>query len=340
MSIFEKNVAYRPFKYPWAVEAEKVHRIDMNWHENQIDLQDDLRQYNSKNELATKDVSHKDNKFLLDKLLLLFTEMDVCVAGGYSKLLPYVENNEIKTMWLTFACREVTHQRAYALAAETFGFSNSDWSMFKEYKEMQDKVDLLSQDIGDLSNKLNFCKMLSVVLLGEGIALFGAFACLLNLRRFGKLMNFNSVNDWSLTDEDDHVSRNIQVLREATKELSEEEVNELFAFIRETISRYVMAEHKFIDLLFEKSDQQDLTKEQMKEFINYLGDLRAYQTGANSFPPEKDNPLEWIDYLLSGSKHTNFFENRVADYSHDKLQGETDYEKFKSKLEDRLLGGI
>lgn len=198
MSIFKENIAYRPFQYPWAVDAEKKHRIDMNWNESQIDLQDDIRQYNSKDELATTNISHENNKYLLDKLLLLFTEMDVSVGGGYAKLIAAVKNNEIRTMWFTFAAREVTHQRAYALAAETFGFSDSDWSMFKEYKEMQDKVDLLSQDLGDLSDKLNFAKMLSVVLLGEGIALFGAFACLLNLRRFGKLMNFNSVNEWSL----------------------------------------------------------------------------------------------------------------------------------------------
>ena len=140
MSIFTENKAYRPFQYAWAVEAEKRHRIDMNWNENQIDLLDDLRQYNSVGGLATANVSHEANKNLVDKLLMLFTEMDVHVAGGYCKLLPNVKNNEIKTMWLTFAAREVTHQRGYALAAETFGFTDSSWVDFKSYKEMQDKI--------------------------------------------------------------------------------------------------------------------------------------------------------------------------------------------------------
>ena len=198
MSIFKENIAYRPFTYSWAVEAEKRHRIDMHWHEGQVDLQDDLRQFTNDRGLATKNVTHEQNKNMVEKLIMLFTEMDVQVGNGYAKMLPYVKNNEIKTLWFTFAAREVTHQRGYALSAETFGFSNSDWSAFKQYKEMQDKIDILTQDVGDLSNKLNFAKHLSVVLLGEGIALFGAFACLLNLRRFGLMQNFNTINEWSL----------------------------------------------------------------------------------------------------------------------------------------------
>ena len=198
MSIFTENVAYRPFTYNWAVECERKHRIEMVWHEDQVELQDDLRQYTTKDGLATKHVTHESNKNMLEKLLMLFVEMDVQVGSGYAKLLPHVKNNEIKTLWFTFAAREVTHQRGYALAAETFGFTNSDWSEFKQYKEMQDKVDVLTQDLGDLSNKLNFAKFLSVVFMGEGIALFGAFACLLNLRRFGLMQNFNTINEWSL----------------------------------------------------------------------------------------------------------------------------------------------
>lgn len=198
MSVFKENVAYRPFTYPFAVEAEKKHRIDMHWHENQVEMQDDLRQFTNEGGLATKHVSHESNKNMLEKLILLFSELDVQVGGGYAKLLKYVKNNEIRTMWFTFAAREVTHQRGYAMAAETFGFTNSDWSEFKKYKEMQDKIDILTQDVGDLSDKLNFAKFLSVVLMGEGISLFGAFACLLNLRRFGLVQNFNTINEWSL----------------------------------------------------------------------------------------------------------------------------------------------
>lgn len=197
--IFKANTAYRPFHYPWAVEMEKQHRIDMHWHEFDVDLQDDLRQYNAPDGMATPNVSHDDNKQMLEKLLLLFTEMDSAVGEGYTKLLPYVRNNEVRTLMMTFAAREITHQRGYALAAETFGYTNSQWAEFREYQEMMDKLDLFSEGVSeDLSQPINFAKYLTTILLGEGIALFGAFACLLNLKRHGLMMGFNVVNEWSL----------------------------------------------------------------------------------------------------------------------------------------------
>ena len=116
MSIFQENISYRPFSYPWAVEAEKKQRVDMHWHENQIELQDDLRQFNNQGGLETAHVSHTINKNIVEKLLMLFTEMDVAVGGGYAKVLPHVKNNEIRTALFTQCAREVTHQRAYALA--------------------------------------------------------------------------------------------------------------------------------------------------------------------------------------------------------------------------------
>lgn len=338
MSVFKENTAYRPFTYPWAVEAEKKHRIDMQWHENQIEMQDDLRQYNNKGGLATKNVSHEANKNMLEKLIMLFTEMDVNVGAGYAKLLAHVGNNEIKTMMITFAAREVTHQRGYALAAETFGYTNNDWSSFREYREMSDKIDLLTQDVGDLSKPLNFAKMLSVVLLGEGISLFGAFACLLNLKRYGLMLNFNSVNEWSLKDENEHVINNMKTLDEVRKELSEEDMLELNDFLALTVSKYVEAECRFLDLVFEMGDQEGMTLEDTKSFIYYLGEVRLYQLGLMDHSKVRENPLPWIDYILTGSTHSNFFETRVADYSHNGLSGGVDYSKYLSKIDERIYG--
>lgn len=335
MSIFEENISYRPFRYQWAVEAEKRHRVDMHWHEGQVELQDDLRQFLSKDGMATKNVSHESNKNMLEHLIMLFTEMDAQVGGGYARLLKHVKNNEIRTMWFTFGAREVTHQRAYALSAETFGFTNSDWSRFREYKEMSDKIDLLTTDVGDLEDKLNFAKMLSVVLLGEGISLFGAFACLLNLRRFGLMMGFNTINEWSLKDEQEHVINNIRVLSEVRKDLSEQENDDLDMFVNKVSLEFLKCEHAFLDLVFVMGDQEGMTKQDAKDFITYLRELRLYQLGLLDINYVRENPLEWMDYILSAGTHTNFFENRVVDYSHSGLSGDIDYNVYIEALGKR-----
>lgn len=332
MSIFEESKSYRPFKYPKLVERSKVHSIDMHWTEAQVDLSDDLRQYNSKDGLATKDVSHETNKYIIDTILCLFTELDKTVAGGYTTLLPYVKNNEVRNWFLTAGAREVIHQRAYALAAETFGFEENDWVAFADYAEMQDKISLMTlTDIDMKHPKLDFAVELARLLLGEGIGLFAAFAVLLNFKRFGILIGTNDINQWSLLDENEHVLGNISVLNSIRKELPQWQNETLDNVISELIKSYVESEHRFIDLVFEMGSPQDLTKDDLKGYISYLGDLRANQLGILGDWAVRENPLPWIEFMLSGKNHDNFFEKRVTDYTHAGLAGTIDYNKYKEK---------
>lgn len=330
MSIFEESKSYRPFQYSWAVEAAQKHSIEMYWDIHQVNLQDDVQQYFSKNGLATQNVSHEQNKNILDRTLCLFTEMDRTVGAGYTKMMSNIRNNEIRNMFLTFASREVTHQRAYALCAETFGFSDQDWIAFSGYVEMVDKLDVMTADVipEGASEELQTCVLLAQVLLGEGIGLFAAFATLLNLPRHGLMIGFNDVNEWSLKDEQEHVINNIRALKEGRKSLSELENEALDRVILAFIEAYKQAEFKFIDLVFEMGGAEGLTANEMKGYISYLCEFREYQLELRSMKDVGKNPLEWMEWVLSGSKHGNFFEKKITDYSHGGLPGKIDYSKY------------
>jgi len=329
LSVFKESTSYRPFVYPWAVEMSKKHAIEMFWDVHQIELQDDLRQYNSKDGLKTKDVSHETNKYIIDQLLCVFTEMDKTVAGGYTQLLPYVKNNEARTWFLTVAQRETVHQRGYAILAETFGFTDKDWSRFSEYAEMRDKLEAMTASQLKGRDEYKAAVILSTILLGEGIGLFGAFAVLLNFKRQGKLMGFNDVNQWSLLDEQEHVTGNIKFLNEMRKDLTEAENWSLDCLIKDVIKKYEDAEHRFLDLVYAIGSQQDLDIEDVKKYITYLGKLRLFQLGLLSLEEVPNNPLDWMDWMLTASRHDAFFEKRVTDYSHRKLEGKVDYAKYR-----------
>lgn len=333
-SPFEESKSYRPFSYPWAVEAAHRHEVDMYWHVGQINLQDDIQQYFSKDGLATKTVSHEQNKNILDKTLCLFTEMDRTVGEGYTRLIDYIKNNEIRNLLLRFASREVTHQHAYALCAETFGFSENDWLTFAEYKEMLDKLDVMREDLTkpEYRDELRASILLSQILLGEGIGLFGAFATLLNMKRFGILIGFNDVNEWSLRDEQEHVTENIKTLKEMMKSLTEEELKILRSVILAFVESFRKAEHKYLELVFEMGGAEGLTLDEMKQYIDYLCALRLYQLGFVSIEAVPVNPLEWMEWLLTAGKHGNFFEKKVTDYSHGGLSGEVNYGKYAHLL--------
>lgn len=329
MSVFVASKAYRPFSYPWAAEAAKVQFIDLHWDVHQVELSDDVRQYHSKDGLKTANVSHYVNQAIVKKLVCLFTELDRTVAEGYTKIIPFAKNNEIRNLLMSHAAKEVVHQRAYALAAETFGFSDAEWLEFQEYVEMRDKLDVMGDQLYDDHDRdeMKFCIGLAQILLGEGIGLFAAFVTLLNYKRQGKLMGFNDVNQWSLIDEQAHVDNNIKILYEARKALTEAENIALDKIIRKTIEAYIEAEKNLIAMIYKDGEQEDLTAAQVGDYIEYLGELRECGLGLRKARDVRINPLPWMEWML-GEKHDNFFEKRVTDYSHSKLEGEVDWSQY------------
>ena len=58
-----------------------------------------------------------------------------------------------------------------------------------------------------------------------------------------------------------------------------------------------------------------LTPEEVKEYIRYIADRRLLGLGMKKIFGSTSNPLTWLDYMLNGVEHTNFFENRATEYS-------------------------
>jgi ribonucleoside-diphosphate reductase beta chain len=324
------------------MEAVERHTIDLYWDSHQLDFSDDIKQYHNKDGLKTTDVSHEINKEILTKVLNLFTQMDVAAGELYCQLLPYVGNNEVRNWFMTAASRESTHQRCYAAAVEALDFPESSWTDFMEYKEMQDKLDVMygGKDT-DPSTHKGFMKTLARLFLAEGICLFGAFASMLNLRRFGLMQGTNKVNEWSLRDEEEHVKNNMKIFLSELDNFSKEDKLEIISYVKKITKSFYESECLFIDLAYSIGDQQDMTKQELKDYIKYLCNLRISQMGWSPVFEEVNNPLPWMDWVLSGKKHANFFEERVTDYSHDPLKGDIDYNsyllQFKSEKPLKML---
>lgn len=141
------------------------------------------------------------------------------------------------------------------------------------------------------------------------------------------MVGFNDVNSWSLTDEEGHVSNNIKVLHIVIEDLSDAERAELEMFIHEMVDLYVEVEKSLVDML---GDQEGLTKEDLKSYIEYLGRLRLFKIGYIGHLEVGDNPVSWMDDMLVAERHGAFFEKRVTDYTHKKLEGSVDYSRYLS----------
>ena len=97
-------------------------------------------------------------------------------------------------MLLSFANREGTHQRAYALLNDTLGFPDEEYSAFLEYKEMVAKIEFMQNN--DVTTHHGLGKALAQTCINEGMSLFSAFIMLLNYQRFGKMKGMCEVVEW------------------------------------------------------------------------------------------------------------------------------------------------
>jgi len=312
MSLLKTSETYKPFKYPWAVELSKKHE-EIHWIEDEAELSEDVQDWKTK-------LSDSEKEFITH-VLRLFTQSDVQVGENYHELLiPKFKNNEVRNMLSSFAAREAVHQRAYALLNDTLGLPDEDFHKFLEYKEMADKIDFMKE--GETNSHTGLALSLAQSVFNEGMSVFASFVMLLNFQRFGKMKGMATIVEWSIRDETIHVQGNSKLFREFCEEHPRIVNDELKSKIYSMAENAVNLEEKFIQLAFKGNEVQGLTKKEVRDYIRHIADRRLLQLGMKPLFNQKKNPLPWLDWVLNGASHDNFFEKRVTEYSVAGMEGE------------------
>jgi len=312
--LLEFSETYKPFHYPWAVDITTRHE-KAHWIEDEIDLSEDVTDWKGKGGKITE-----VEKEYITNVLRLFTQSDVAVGQNYyDQFVPKFKNNEVRNMLGSFAAREGIHQRAYALLNETLGLPDSEYHAFLEYTEMADKIDYMMQS--DTSTMRGLGLSLAKSVMNEGVALFASFVMLLNFQRFGKMKGMGKVVEWSIRDESIHVEGNSKLFKafcaEHPRIVDEDFKKEIYELARHAVK----LEDKFIDLAYKMGGVEGLESSEVKQYIRYITDRRLLQLGLRTNFKVKENPLPWLEWVLNGADHTNFFENRVTEYEVAGLKG-------------------
>lgn len=315
--LLDYSKTYKPFIYPWAVDLTVKHE-EVHWVETELDLSEDVQDWKMK--------LTKGEKEFITHILRLFTQSDLQVGQNYYEyLIPKLKNNEVRNMLGSFASREGVHQRAYALLNDTLGLPDEEFNAFLEYKEMADKVEFMSK--GDITTKYGIALALAQSVFNEGVSLFASFAMLLTFQRFGKMKGMGTVVEWSVRDESIHVEGNARLFRtfcdENPRIVNDELKSKVYLMAREAVK----LEDKFIDLAFGTHKVQGINKEDVKKYIRHITDRRLIQLGMKPNWHAKENPLSWLDWVLNGVSHDNFFEKRVTEYSVSGMEGTWCYPK-------------
>jgi len=313
--LMEFSETFKPFHYPWAVELTTRHE-KVHWIEDELDLSEDVADWKS-GKMSTIEKEYVTN------ILRLFTQSDVAVGQNYfDQFIPKFKNNEVRNMLGSFATREGIHQRAYALLNETLGLSDAEYHAFLEYTEMTDKLDFMMESDPNTVKGLGLALAKSV--FNEGVALFASFVMLLNFQRFGKMKGMGKVVEWSIRDESIHVEGVAKLFKaycaEHPKIVNDDFKKEIYEMSRVAVK----LEDKFVDLAYKLGDIEGLDEKEVKQYIRYITDRRLLQLGLKTNFKVKENPLPWLEWVLNGADHTNFFENRVTEYEVAGLSGKWD----------------
>jgi ribonucleoside-diphosphate reductase beta chain len=306
------SAAYKPFRYPWAHEFWKKQQ-QVHWMPEEIPLGEDLKDW------AVKLNDRERN--LLTQIFRFFTQADIEVADNYMERYGRVfKPTEVKMMLSSFANMETIHIAAYALLLETIGMPESEFGAFMEYQAMRDKHDFM-QKFGVETNA-DICRTLAMFGgFTEGLQLFASFAMLMNFPRFNKMKGMGQVVSWSIRDESLHCEGIIKLYHAfnaetgaVTKSVADD--------IVDCCKTVVGLEDKFIDLAFEAGEIQGMTPEDIKQYIRFIADWRLRQLQLPEVYGIKENPLPWLQSLLSGVEHANFFEARATEYSKAATRGQ------------------
>lgn len=322
MSLTDFSKTYKPFKYAWAMtkaeEHEKIH-----WGTWEVKLQEDVNQWKG-GEITESEKEH------ITQILRIFTQSDVAVGGNYCEVfIPFFKNNEVRNMLLSFANREGTHQRAYALLNDTLGLEEKEYSAFLEFEEMRDKIDFMTQAPEGLSEDAHMAFEMARSVCNEGMSLFSAFVLLLNFQRFGKMKGMCEVVEWSIRDETTHVEGMTKLFHTYCEENPQVVTDTLKSYIYNNYTQAVTLEDKLVDLVYADNESiNELSSDDIKTYVRYLADRRLLQLGLKPIFGQKENPLSWLDWVISGDSMKNFFEGTVTDYNASGMVGSFDWSAY------------
>ncbi|MES2728874.1 MAG: ribonucleotide-diphosphate reductase subunit beta [Pseudomonadota bacterium] len=310
--LLEERHVYKPFLYPWCYEAwltqQRIH-----WLPEEVPLAEDIRDWKKKLTPGEKN--------LLTQIMRFFTQSDVEVNNCYMKHYSQVFGPiEVQMMLSAFSNIETVHIAAYSHLLDTLGMPELEYQAFLKYKEMKDKFDYM-QNVS-MSSRRDIAKTMAMFgAFTEGLQLFASFAILMNFPRFNKMKGMGQIVSWSVRDETLHCLSMIRLFNAFVTENPDIWDQQLKDEITDCCRTIIGHEDAFIDLAFEMGDVEGLTPSEVKQYIRYIGDRRLQQLNLEPIFGVDKNPLPWMDVMMNGAEHSNFFETRATEYSKASTQG-------------------
>ena len=315
MSLLKERVVYKPFEYPKAYDYW-LKQQQAHWLHTEVPMAQDVSDWKSNMKDTEKNV--------VGQILKGFAQTETIVNDYWSTLVTkWFRKPEVIMMGTTLGSSETIHAEAYSLLNEQLGLD--DFSEFLEDEATMAKIEAL-MDVRDnddgTANWHERAKSLAIFsAFTEGVNLFSSFAVLLSFKMRNKLKGVGQIVEWSVRDESLHSEAGCWLFRTLMEEEPRFKTKKLISEIEDAAQMSMKLEFDFIDKVFEMGDLENLTKDELKNFIKHRINTKMVDLGLKPIIPASEidkgalKTMKWFDAVIAGKQHTDFFANRVTNYS-------------------------
>lgn len=312
-NITQERVVYKPFEYPEAFDFW-MKQQQAHWLHTEVPMMSDVNDW--------KQNLSESEKNVIGSILKGFAQTETIVNDYWSTLVTkWFRKPEVIAMAVCFANMETVHAEAYSLLNEELGLD--DFSEFLEDESTMAKIQALmnvrdkTEGEPDWNERAKSLAIFSA--FTEGVNLFSSFAILLSFKLRNLLKGVGQIVEWSIRDESLHSEAGCWLFRQLLIEKPELNTPELKEAIKQAALLSLKLELDFIDKVYEMGDLDGCSKYDLVSFIKYrvntkMQDL-GYEPVVNGIDDASIKRMKWFDSLSAGKQHTDFFANRVTNYS-------------------------
>jgi ribonucleoside-diphosphate reductase beta chain len=344
MSIFSKQINFKPFNYPELAKfADAINHA--YWLHSEFDFTSDISDFHVK-------TTDKEREALA-RTMLAISQIEVSVKTFWAKLPDRIQKPEIANVGYTFADSEVRHAMAYARLLELLGLNERFEGIFSipaiidrvDYlkKDMQKYekshknklalsffdlcqslfyVDFFSNQRKKIENEENRKYILSIFLFSifiEHVSLFSQFLIIMSFEKEkGMFKGISTVVEATSKEEDIHGKFGIALFNVIRKEYPDWIDADFKQTVLKACIKAEKAERKMLDWIFEKGELEFLPKKNIVNFIRERFNTALKHVDIEPYF-EVDEKIsentEWFDLKLSTTNNNDYFNKRGTNYS-------------------------
>jgi ribonucleotide reductase beta subunit family protein with ferritin-like domain len=289
-----------PIKYPAVWDMAKKAEASI-WHTPEVDLSGDLVDWDKK--------LTANEKHFIAMVLAFFSASDGIVNENLAmRMYNDVKIAEARHFYGIQIMMEHIHAEMYGLLIDTYirndtVYKNKLFNAIEHYPAIQKKARWAIKWINDPN--ASFAQRLVAFSAVEGIFFSGSFCAIFWLKKRGLMKGLCKSNEWISRDEGLHTDFACLLFGMLKNKLSQNQVHQI-------IGEAVSIEIEFVSSALPVS-LIGMNANMMATYIQFIGDRLLYALGYKKIWNVK-NPFEWIE-MISLQGKTNFFENRVSEYS-------------------------